>query len=371
MYPSFTARNDVLRDLLHQSLQYSLANAALDAQRENAQRENAQASWPALAAPDQGLLLSNYRATGSTSFAGSSFPPIPAYFQCSMLDSAPQPGLLQEPGKGSHHLYAHARAEFLKQQLIEVESKRRYQESYLSVIRDNPSFGLKAAIQSHPMALNSLLVTPGQKAAKLSQGNIPVAHASFPESQEKVEQTPPPHALEALGCSLRKKDDPYIDVSALQDPDPKDSFVRRTRGGVSTPFPEKLHQILVDVEKERKTAIISFFSHGRAFAVHDMDQFVSEIMPRYFKHSKWNSFARQLNLYGFIRITHGPDAGGYYHELFLKGRQNLCFHMRRVGVPQGEDRRKLKMKHEAPDPDFYSMKPLTARDDNINSSVAS
>jgi hypothetical protein len=69
---------------------------------------------------------------------------------------------------------------------------------------------------------------------------------------------------------------------------------------------------------------------------------------------------RQLNLYGFLRITSGPDAGGYYHELFLKGKPNLALHMRRVGVPQGEDRRKFRPKNVNVEPDFYSMKKVTA-----------
>jgi len=34
-------------------------------------------------------------------------------------------------------------------------------------------------------------------------------------------------------------------------------------------------------------------------------------------------------------------------------------HMRRVGVPQGEDRRKFKQKINIADPDFYSMKPVS------------
>jgi len=61
--------------------------------------------------------------------------------------------------------------------------------------------------------------------------------------------------------------------------------------------------------------VVSFYSHGRAFGVHDMERFVGEVMPKYFKQSKWNSFARQLNLYGFMRLASGPDAGGYYHEV--------------------------------------------------------
>jgi hypothetical protein len=118
--------------------------------------------------------------------------------------------------------------------------------------------------------------------------------------------------------------------------------------------------MLMDIEKEGKTEIVSFYSHGRAFAIHDMDSFVYEIMPKYFKQSRLASFARQLNLYGFLRISTGPDTGGYYHELFLQGRPSLLHHMRRVGVPQGQDRRKFRPKQIAADPDFYSMKVIQA-----------
>ena len=64
------------------------------------------------------------------------------------------------------------------------------------------------------------------------------------------------------------------------------------------------------------------------------------------------SFQRQLNLYGFSRITRGLDAEGYYHELFLRGKPYLAENMVRQRI------KGTKIKGAAnPDeePDFYSM----------------
>jgi hypothetical protein len=99
----------------------------------------------------------------------------------------------------------------------------------------------------------------------------------------------------------------YTDVSNLGDPIPD---TRRNRGGVTEPFPEKLHRMLEATEREGTSDVVSFFSHGRAFAIHKPRRFVQEIMPRFFRQTRLTSFQRQLNLYGFRRISQGPDNGG-------------------------------------------------------------
>jgi len=143
----------------------------------------------------------------------------------------------------------------------------------------------------------------------------------------------------------------YRDASLYADP----PITRgRNCGGVTEPFPEKLHTMLKYVEKENLTDVVSFLPHGRAFAVHIPKRFVSEVMVIFFRQTRITSFQRQLNLYGFQRICHGPDSGAYYHELFLRGRPGLVANMRRTKV-----KGTLKVKRDpSSDPDFYAMPPV-------------
>ena len=228
-----------------------------------------------------------------------------------------------------------------------LESRRLYNESLLALMKSNSNSGGNnhGLLQQGRFPQFSKQQQP--TAPSVNQMTLAGAVPPFQggNNQSKV-------AIKVLGTSLRKKDSPYLDVSNLQDPDVSD---KRTRGGVTEPFPEKLHRMLEEVQKSGKDDIISFFSHGRAFAVHDPDRFTAEIMPSYFKQSRLSSFQRQLNLYGFTRITSGPDAGGYYHELFLKARPTLAIQMRRVGLPKGEDRRKMRAKNMKSEPNFYAM----------------
>ena len=69
--------------------------------------------------------------------------------------------------------------------------------------------------------------------------------------------------------------------------------------------------------------------HGRCFAIHDHDALVKEVLPRYFNQTKFVSFIRQLNLWGFKRVTRGVYGKTYYHELFLRGRPYMSLRLKR------------------------------------------
>lgn len=60
--------------------------------------------------------------------------------------------------------------------------------------------------------------------------------------------------------------------------------------------------------------VVSWQPHGRSFLVHQPEKF-KELLPQFFASTKIPSFQRQLNLYGFQRLTKGADRGGYYHEV--------------------------------------------------------
>lgn len=135
----------------------------------------------------------------------------------------------------------------------------------------------------------------------------------------------------------------------------EESQPSRRRGGVSLSFPLKLHAMLDQIEADGLAHVISWQSHGRAFLVHKPQEFVSHVMPTYFRQTKLTSFQRQLNLYGFCRLTRGNDNRGYYHELFLRGKPFLCKKMSRTKV------KGTKFKAaSSPDaePDFYKMAPV-------------
>ena len=154
----------------------------------------------------------------------------------------------------------------------------------------------------------------------------------------------------------------YHDHSSDRDEGYEDSnkMPASNKGGVTMPFPMKLWGMLDHIENDEPelAEIVSWQPHGRCFLVHKPQDFAAHVLTRFFQQKKYASFQRQLNLYGFKRITKGPDRGSYYHELFLRGKQFLCRNIARLKI-KGTGAR-MPSNPDA-EPDFYSMKPITAK----------
>lgn len=73
--------------------------------------------------------------------------------------------------------------------------------------------------------------------------------------------------------------------------------------------------------------IISWLAHGKGFMIFQTKEFVANVMPKYFKQTKFPSFTRKLSRWGFKRVQRGPEVGVYYHDLFNRDKPNLCRHM--------------------------------------------
>ena len=122
--------------------------------------------------------------------------------------------------------------------------------------------------------------------------------------------------------------------------------------GILKAFPKTLHQMLRAAEHNGFQKIVSWQPHGYAFRVHDKKKFVKQIMPTYFRHSKFTSFQRQLNLYCFRRLTMGIDNGAYYHELFRRDQPLLSKDMVRKRIKGKGPRAAADPESE---PDFGSL----------------
>ncbi|KAL7540922.1 hypothetical protein ACHAXR_010478 [Thalassiosira sp. AJA248-18] len=115
-------------------------------------------------------------------------------------------------------------------------------------------------------------------------------------------------------------------------------------------FPTKLYAMLelADVQGYGSSSnAVAWLPHGRAFRVLDEKIFVESIVPVFFKQTKIRSFYRQLNLWGFKRLSMGCDAGAWYNEFFVRGSQSEIKKMVRIKV-----KGKSNVNHR--EPGFYS-----------------
>ncbi|XP_052861614.1 uncharacterized protein LOC128268530 [Anopheles cruzii] len=91
------------------------------------------------------------------------------------------------------------------------------------------------------------------------------------------------------------------------------------------------------VEDSDTNDLISWSTDGRSFIIQNQAQFAKELLPLNYKHNNMASFIRQLNMYGFHKIT-SIDNGGlrfdkdemeFTHPCFQKDHPYLLEHIKR------------------------------------------
>ncbi|XP_052206229.1 heat stress transcription factor A-8 [Diospyros lotus] len=122
-------------------------------------------------------------------------------------------------------------------------------------------------------------------------------------------------------------------------------MVKSTENGVSLPpFLLKCYEM---VDDQSTDALISWGPAGDSFVISDVTEFVSELLPKYFKHKNFSSFIRQLNIYGFKKVD--TDHWIFANDGFIKGEKHLLKNINRrkqsqVVVQQNQSQQKGKGK---------------------------
>lgn len=80
-------------------------------------------------------------------------------------------------------------------------------------------------------------------------------------------------------------------------------------GGLATAtaaFVSSLFSLISDIAEDNPD-VINWICNGEAFIVYDKEnkELLGQYFEQYFKHNKYSSFQRQLNLYGFKKHTTG------------------------------------------------------------------
>jgi len=107
-------------------------------------------------------------------------------------------------------------------------------------------------------------------------------------------------------------------------------------------------------------AIACWSDDGETFVVKDPSKFEKEIIPQFFKHSKFSSFVRQLNFYSFRKIKYADtirlnpkleaETANFWrfrHENFQRGQPHLLSEIKRMNGHKNTSSANIK-KEETP-----------------------
>jgi len=110
-----------------------------------------------------------------------------------------------------------------------------------------------------------------------------------------------------------------------------------------TPFIINTYQLVGD---QNTSHLVAWSPTKDSFIVLNTVDFTNQILPKYFKHSNFNSFLRQLNAYGFRKTENKWE---FKHECFKEGQPQLLQEITRKRVrKQLRELSPIKMEGETP-----------------------
>ena len=85
------------------------------------------------------------------------------------------------------------------------------------------------------------------------------------------------------------------------------SYPRTGKRGVPQQFPRRLYTMLESESiliLENNYPLIQWSESGQAFRINDIEKFSAQVLPKYFRTSKFSSFQRNLNLVSSSLLDH-------------------------------------------------------------------
>lgn len=104
------------------------------------------------------------------------------------------------------------------------------------------------------------------------------------------------------------------------------TYPRTGKRGVPQQFPRRLYEMLQSEDELRKTdtehkSIITWSDSGRAFRIHNVSLFASQVLPKYFRTSKFSSFQRNLNL---VSHDNSPSLSLIHFQMKISNEITAC-----------------------------------------------
>ncbi|CAG9855498.1 unnamed protein product [Phyllotreta striolata] len=125
--------------------------------------------------------------------------------------------------------------------------------------------------------------------------------------------------------------------------------------------------------------LICWSQAGNSFIIQNQAQFWYELLPLYYKHNNMSSFVRQLNMYGFHKISTiengtmdaDKDEIQFFHKYFQKDQPELLRNIKRkVTVAKSESNIQNVLKFDDLSKVFTDVKQLYGRQSNVDSQLS-